>query len=38
MEKTTTDLIPEKKWDLRNGIDVYLIALRVNLPKKLIFK
>lgn len=36
MEKITTDLIPEKKWDLGNGIDVYLIALRVNLPKKLI--
>lgn len=36
MEEITADLIPENKWDLENGIDVYLIALRVNLPKKLI--
>jgi len=36
MEEITADLIPENKWDLENGIDVYLIAFRVNLPKKLI--
>lgn len=36
MEKTTADLVLENKWDLENRIDVYWIALRVNLPKKVI--
>lgn len=36
MEEITSHLIPGNKWDLENGIDVYLIALRVSLPKKLI--
>jgi len=36
MEEIAADLIPANKWDLGNGIDVYVIALRVNLPKKLI--
>lgn len=36
MEEIASHLIPENKWDLENGIVVYLIALRVSLPKKLI--
>lgn len=36
MEEIRGDLILENKWDLENIIDVYLIALRVNFPKKLI--
>lgn len=37
MEEIASHVIPENKWDLENGIDVYLIALRVSLPKKLIW-
>lgn len=36
MEEIASHVIPENKCDLENGIDVYLIALRVSLPKKLI--
>lgn len=36
MEEIASHVIPENKWDLGDGIDVYLIALRVSLPKKLI--
>lgn len=36
MEEIASHVIPENKWDLENGMDVYLIALRVSLPKKLI--
>lgn len=38
MEEITACMIPENKWDLENGVDVYCIAFGVSPPKNPWFK